>query len=323
MVCDPHFQQSTAVDSAPPLSKSADNRSFDRIKPGSGAIEVEVMDYIKDADDFRPLLILSPIDFPYPPSVEFCETMKQNGYRVIYIRRLGFGETRALPRELLTESNIKIGAAMMAEVAVLMRAIATLNLKNIVLLGVSSANSICYRLCQTCPNIDFTVFSHPIFNQDTLAAVSPNWIQPLARQIILTKRGFKLAARGLRFKIKRNSIAFYDEFYSKSSTDLEYLRENEADFIIASELVARITAETLYYEVFHTLAEDPFLRDGLFLNVPSVALVGSETKADWIASAESEASRLGVPVVRASRGGILTAYASPNQLLQVIEARAA
>lgn len=322
VVCAPQFQKPVAVGVVPAEPNPRDNRTFDRVIPGSGAIEVEVMDYVKGADDLRPLLILSPIDFPYPPSVEFCETMKQNGYRVIYIRRLGFGETPALPRVLLTESNIKIGAAMMAEVAVLMRVIAALNLESIVLLGVSSANSICYRLSKTCPNIDFTIFSHPIFNQDTLAAVSPSWIQPIARQIILTKLGFKIAARGLRFKIERNSIAFYDEFYSKSSTDLEYLRENEADFIAASELVAGISAEALFYEVFHTLAKDPFLRDGLFLNTPSVALIGSETKADWIASAELEASRLGVPVVRAPRGGILTAYALPDHLLQVIEAQA-
>ncbi len=323
VVCAPHFQKPVAVGVAPPLQQPRDNRSFDRIKPGSGAIEVEVMDYVKGAGDLRPLLILSPIDFPYPPSVAFCETMKRNGFRVIFIRRLGFGETPALPRELLTESNIKIGAAMMAEVAVLMRVIAALNLENIVLLGVSSANSICYRLCQTCPNIEFTIFSHPIFNQDTFAAVSPTWIQPIARQIILTNLGFKLAARGLRFKIKRNAFAFYEEFYSKSSTDLEYLTENKSDFVAASELVARITAETLYYEVFHTMAKDPFLRDGLFFKVSTVALVGSETKADWIASAESEASRLGVPVVRAPTGGILTAYSSPDQLLKVIEAQAA
>lgn len=308
-----------AVESATPMPRPTGPRSFDRVKPVSGAIELEVMDYTKGAYGLRPLLILSQIDFPFPPSIEFCETMKQNGYRVIFIRRLGFGGTPELPRALLAQPNIKNGAAMMAEVALLMRVIETMKLENIVLLGVSSANSICYRLSLACPKIRFSVFSHPIFNQDTFRAVSPAWLQPLARQIILTEQGFKLAARGLRFRIKRNAIGFYGEFYSKSSADLKYLRENEEDFLDAAQFVARISADTLFYEVFHTLAVDPFLRDGLFLNVPCACLVGRETTADWIASAESEADRLNVPIVQAPKGGILSAYACPDQLLQAIK----
>jgi hypothetical protein len=66
------------------------------------------------------------------------------------------------------------------------------------------------------------------------------------------------------------------------------------------------------------LAHDTFLRDGLFLNVPSVALVGSETAPEWLKNAESEANRLKVPFVKAPRGGIFTAYASPEALLEVI-----
>ena len=311
-------QQTGLTHGNSPSRWPSDPRCFKRIRPGSGAIEVEVMDYAKEAQNLRPLLILSPIDFPFPPSIDFCETMKQNGYRVVYIRRLGFGGTPELPRELLTAANIKNGAAMMAEVAVIMRVIATMNLENVVLLGISSANSICYRLCQTCPEISFTVFSHPIFNQDNFRTVRPSWIQPLARQIILTKQGFRLAARGLRFKIKRNPIAFYDEFYSKSSADLKYRQDNNGDFLSASQFVVQITAETLFYEVFHTLTEDSFLRDRLFLNIPSVALIGSETTPEWIENAISEADRLGVSIVNAPVGGILTAYTSPDQLIRVI-----
>ncbi len=295
-----------------------DPRRFEKVSPGSGAITIELMDYVKDAKELRPLLILSSIDFPFPPSVEFCETMKNNGFRVVYIRRLGFGETPGLPHQLLTESNVKNGAAMMAEVAVIMRVIAVMGLEDIVLLGISSANSICYRLCQTCSRISFTVFSHPIFNQNTIETVRPVWIQPIARQILLTKQGFKLAARGLRFKIKRNPTSFYDDFYAKSSADLKYRKDNEEDFLAAAKFMAEIAAETLYYEVFHTLAHDTFLRDGLFLNVPSVALVGSETAPEWLKNAESEANRLKVPFVKAPRGGIFTAYASPEALLEVI-----
>jgi len=300
------------------IPMATDPRRFEKVSPGSGAIKLEVMDYVKDAKELRPLLILSPIEFPFPPSVEFCETMKQNGYRVIFIRRLGFGETPGLPHQLLTETNVKNGAAMMAEVAVIMRVIASMGLDDVVLLGISSANSICYRLCQTCPKIKLSVFSHPIFNQDTIETLRPVWIQPIARQILLTKQGFRLAARGLRFKIRRNAISFYDDFYAKSSADLKYRQDNEEDFVAAAKFVAEIAAETLYYEVFHTMAQDAFLRDGLFLNVPSVVLAGRETTPEWLANSESEANRLKVPFVKAPKGGIFTAYAAPEALVEVI-----
>lgn len=279
------------------------------------------MDYGKNDPNLRPLLILSPIDFPFPPSVDFCEFMKRNGFRVIFIRRPGFGRTPALPAQHLTEASIKSGAAMMAEVAAIMRIIAMMNLDDIVLLGISSANSICYRLCQFHPKFALTVFSHPIFNQDTFATVRPVWLQPLARQTVLSKAGCKLVAKGLRFRMRRDAIAFYDQFYSKSSADLKYRADHEDDFLEAAKSVENITDQTLFYEVFHTMVEDPFLRDGLFKDVPSVVLAGNETTETWLANAEAESIRLGVPFEKASRGGILTAYSFPKTLLRLINER--
>lgn len=276
------------------------------------------MDYVKDAANLQPLVILSPIDFPFPPSVEFCELMKANGFRAIFIRRLGFGGTPALPAQLLTDANIKAGATVMAETAVILSTITHMQLQNIVLLGISSANPICYRLCQMHQSISLSIFSHPIFNQDTFETLRPVWLQPIARQIVLTKTGFKLAARGLRFHIKRDPIGFYDQLYSKSSADLKYRQDNEADFLTASEYVRRVTGETLFYDAYQTLSEDSYLRDGLFLNVPAVALLGAETTKGWLSRAEAEAERLGLPVAHSSTGGILTAYASPKVLIKTI-----
>lgn len=301
-----------------PAPNEIDPRIFEKIKPGSGAVEIDIMDYERGAENLRPLLIMSPIDFPFPPSVEFCELMKRHGFRVIFIRRLGFGSTPALPRQLLTESNIKLGAAMMTEVAVIARVIDEMNLEDVTLLGIGSANSICYRLSQISPRISFSVFSQPIFNQDTFETLRPTWVQPIARQIILSQGGFKLAAKGLRFKVKRNALAFYDELYSKSSADLKYRTDNEEDFVAAGKFVLNIAAETLYYEMIHTLAADAFLKDGRFSDVHASVLVGSETTAEWRAGVKSEAERLGLPIKIAPRGGILCAYAAPDTLLELI-----
>lgn len=303
------------------VPKREDPRRFEKVSLGSEAIELDVMDYTKDDQSLRPLLILSPIDFPVPPSVKFCEFMKRNGFRVVFIRRPGFGGTPALPHQHLTEDNIKTGAAMMAEVAAIMRVISMMNLNNIVLLGVSSANSVCYRLSQFHPKFALTVFSHPIFNQDTFATIRPVWLQPLARQTVLTKAGCKLVAKGLRFKLRRDAISFYDQFYSKSSADLKYREDHELDFLDAAKLVDNVTDETLFCEVFHTLAKDPFLHDGLLNDIPSVVLAGNETTETWLANAQAEAIRLGVPFETAPRGGILTAYSFPKTLLRLINER--
>ena len=179
----------------------------------------------------------------------------------------------------------------MAEAALVLRVITQLNLQNSVLLGISSANAICYRLCLMHPDVRLTVFSHPIFNQETIQAIRPHWVQPMARQIILTQHGMKLAASGLRYYIKRDPLSFYDQFYSKSTTDLKYRRENEQDFLAAAEFVNKITAKTMFYEVVQTLTNDRFLRDGLFRGTNAVVLAGSETTHRWLRSAESEAHR--------------------------------
>lgn len=296
-----------------------DPRTFELVTLGSSSIEIEVMDYVEGAANLQPLIILSPIDFPFPPSVTFCEIMKQNGFRVVYIRRPGFGGTPALPGELLTEANIKNGAALMAEAALLLRVITQLKLRDSVLLGISSANAICYRLCLMHPDISLTVFSHPIFNQETIEAIRPQWVQPMARQIIFTKRGMKLAASGLRYYIKRDPLSFYNQFYSKSSTDLKYRRENEEDFLAAAKFVNKITAETMFYEVVQTLTNDTFLRDELFRGTKALVMAGSETTQRWLRNAESEAKRLSVPFVQEAKGGILAAYSSPEALIRVIE----
>lgn len=323
-----HLNDQQSPRSAPsvceqPAPKPVDPRCFEKVRLESDAIEVEVIDYAKNDPNLRPLLILSPIDFPFPPSVAFCEFMKRNGFRVIFIRRPGFGDTPTLPHQYLTETKIKTGAAMTTEVAAIMRVVEMMNLDKIVLLGISSANSICYRLCQFHPKFALTVFSHPIFNQDNFATMRPVWLQPLARQTVLTKAGCKLVAKGLKFRIRRNALSFYDQFYSKSSADLKYREDHEHDFLEAAKSVENITDQTLFYEVFHTLVEDPFLRDGLFENIPSVVLAGSETTETWLANAETESIRLGVPFEKASRGGILTAYSFPKTLLRLINERLA
>lgn len=293
-------------------------RSFQRIKPGCSAIELEVMCYGKQNTDLRPLLILNSIEFAMPPSIEFCERMIEHGFRVVFIRRLGFGGTPPLPQTLLCETNIKNGAAVIAETSVVLNAISHLQLKNIILLGVGSANPVCYRLCQMHPEIKLSVFTNAVFNQNDWEGFRPIWFRSILRQVVLTKGGFKMAAKGLKFYIKRNPISFFDQLLTKSAADLKYRRDNEDDFISASQLMLNVEPETFFYDLSMSLWQDPFLKKDLFSNVPAVVLSGIETTTTWLARSRAEAKRLALPFETAPTGGMFTAYVAPDMLASVI-----
>lgn len=295
-----------------------DPRSFDLLALGAGSIKLEVMTYAKGMPGLRPLLILNSIEFPMPPSVAFCELMKQHGLQVVFIRRPGFGGTPSLPLSLLSEANIKNGAASVTEASIIFQAISTLDLKDVIVLGVGSANPVCYRLCLMHPAISLSVFSNVVFNQGSWEGFRPVWFQSVLKQTVLTPGGFRIASRGLKFYLKRNPVRFFDQILVKSQGDQRYRKENEADFLSASHLMRNIEPETFFYDLSMSLWPDPFLRDGLFQGAAAVVMSGAESTPQWLERSDQEARRLSIPIVRAPRGGLLTAYVAPEHLLNII-----
>lgn len=304
----------------PYRSLDADNpRAFEILELGAGSIKLEVMTFAKGASGLRPLLILNSIEFPMPPSIDFCRQMQENGFQVVFIRRPGFGGTQGLPLSLLSEKNVKNGAATVTEAAIIFQAISSLDLKDIVLLGMGTANPVCYRLSIMHPAISLAVFSNAVFNHDSWESLRPLWFQSVLKQTILTAGGFRFACKGLKFYLRRNPVGFFEQLLVKSQGDQRYLKENETDFIAASHLMQNIEPETYYYDVSMSLWPDPFLQDGLFEGVSAVVMSGEETTPQWLEQSDQEARRLGLPIVRTPLGGWLTAYVSPNDLLTIIQ----
>ncbi len=302
-------------------SQKDSRRSETTISLGMSGIQIRVMAYGKADPDRRPLVILNSIDFPMPPSETVCEKMWRGGLRVVFIERPGFGTSTPLPSVLLRSPSIEKGAASMAEAAIVQEVFRLLALEDFVLLGMGSANSVCYRLAMICPMISFSIFSNVVFNQNILDVFRPNWFQAMLRQTIQSKPGLQIASFGVKYRLRRNPEKFYKQVLQKSAGDLAYLHQNLDDFYRAAELFQRIEAETIEYDLNMSLRPDAVLKDDLFESIHAVAFSGLETTDHWKSMLNSEADRLGIPVEYAPNGDLYAPYASPDFLLDVIRSR--
>ena len=149
-----------------PMRERASNpeneaREMESIAIGATHLRLSVMIYRQTVSKLKPLLIVNSVDFPMPPSQQFCDQMWTAGYQVFFVRRPGFGCSPGLPDVLLEEEKVRAGAAVVTEAAILDQLVRALELEDIVLLGMGSANPVCYRLSLICPKISFSVFLTP------------------------------------------------------------------------------------------------------------------------------------------------------------------
>lgn len=301
-----------------PIQEDAELRSQLK-RVGSGGIALRVMVHREKLSSLRPLVIVNSVDFPMPPSHSFCEQMWAAGYQVIFIERPGFGSSRSLPDVLLEDTQIKSGATVAAEAALLFALLKDMPVKDIVLLGMGSANPVCYRLAKINPNIELSVFSNAMFNQNIWGVFRPNWFQGMLRQTVISSAGLKFAAYGIKHQLRRAPLSFYRQLLQKSPGDLRYLEENQHDFLWASRLMRNIDNATFNYDLRQSLTEDERLHDGFFGGVNAVVLTGSETTDLWQREMEAETTRLSLPLVYVPSGDLYAPYASPDALLATID----
>ncbi len=294
-------------------------RTFQLVRAGEEAFEFEVMIYGGELTTRRPLLVFHSIEFPVPPSSDFCDAMWENGLQVIFVRRAGFGKSSPLPRALIVDDVIRSGATATAEAVMMRRLIATLNLQNVVLLAMGSSNLVAYRLVKLAPEISFTVFANPVFNQDIFQVFTPNWFRTMLKQIVTSKSGLKVAIQGMKLLIRKDPIAFYNHIYQQNAYDLIYIQEHVEDYREAGGYALETDPAQLFYDAIMLLDHDPLLRDGYFDNTSGTILIGKDSSDYWRAQMRLEADRLGLPIVEAPKGDLFCAYASPETLLSAIK----
>ncbi|MEL6828416.1 MAG: hypothetical protein AAFN91_19395 [Pseudomonadota bacterium] len=292
------------------------------ISLGGSNIALRVMIYRGYISDLQPLVILNSVEYPMPPSVAFCEQMWANGLQVIFIERPGFGSSAGMPRALFTGELIEKGATASTEAVLIQKLIAQLELKPFVLLGMGSANPVCYRLSLISGRVSFSLFSNVVFNKDILDVFRPRWLQQMFRQMVHSQAGLKIATAGIKFRLRRKPLEFYRLLMHQSPGDVRYVNDNPADFIAAGQLFQHIDHATLDYDMRMSLKPDLILKDGLFAGRNAVAFSGTETPDHWRLQLDSEAERLGIPVAYAPHGDFLAPYASADFLLSLVQKHA-
>ena len=293
-------------------------RAFQIIRVGERAFELELWIYGDTLSDRQPLVILHSIEFAVPPNQSFCEQMWDNDLQVIFIRRAGYGRSSPIPTALLTKQTVTSGATAAAEAAIVRQCFSKLFLEDIILLSMGSANPMVYRLVHLAPEIRFTFFVNPMFNQEIWQVFIPAWFQSMLNQIVTCRSGLHVAHKGMQLLLRRDPVAFYKHIFEKNQDDLGYVSEHAEDYEEAGTLSLETSASQLYYDTIMCLSHDPTLKDGLFRNIHSAILIGRDSHEHWRRQMELEAARVGLPIIYAPAGDLLCAYNSPDTLLEAI-----
>jgi hypothetical protein len=304
---------------AEPAASIPDLHGEDLMAIGSGSLALRVVIHRTDISDRRPLVVINSVDYPMPPSEDFCERMWSEGYQVIFVERPGFGSSRGLPKELTKDYHIRSGAAVTTEAALILTLIRQLKLQDVVLLGMGSANPVCYRLARLCPEIELSIFSNAMFNQNIWGVFRPKWFQSMLRQTVSSKPGLYFATYGIKHQMRKAPLSFYRQLLQKSPGDLKYFEENKSDFVKGSRLFRNIEAATFNYDLKMSLTHDQTLHDRFFEEINAVILSGQETTDLWQEELQKEANRLGLPVEYAPSGDLYAPYASQDAFLKTID----
>ena len=294
-------------------------RRFQLIQIGEFGSTFEVMIYGDQLRDMQHLLILHSIEFPVPPSPAFCDLMWQAGIQVVFVRRAGFGQSTPLPKALIQNTPVTTGATAMAEAVMLRKLIATLHLSEIVVLAMGSSNPVVYRLVRISPEISYTVFANPMFNQEIWQVFTPVWFRTMLQQIVTSKSGLQVAYQGIKLLIRKDPIALYSHIYAKNTYDLSYVRENEEDYLAAGDFTTSINPGQLYYDAMMCLSHDPMLKDGVLAEIHGTVLIGADSALHRRTEMAREAARVGLPIIQAEKGDLFCAYKSPQTLISLIE----
>ncbi|MEL6857426.1 MAG: alpha/beta fold hydrolase [Pseudomonadota bacterium] len=301
-----------------------DPRAFRYVSLQDSSIQVEVMMYRGQRDPtLLPLVIINSIDLVMPPSIAFCDQMWAAGYQVIFFRRPGFGKTPSLPAALLCQREVKKRAPVAAEAALFRLLIDRLELKRVTLLGLGTANSICLRLAQLCPEIRFTIYANPLFHPSIWDVIRPAWLGRMIRQTAMSRSGLKIGVRGLRAVVRRDPLWFYTQFAQKSAGDLAYIDANKDDFLQAGFHFQHMSADVFYSDLKTALIEDTCWDPDVTKEQAAVVLSGVETIRSFSEAITAEAGRLGLPIIFADSGDLFVPYASPDVVLEILQSEPA
>lgn len=284
-------------------------RFWQTAKIGDNGHALEYMQF--GGDHLRPLVFLTSIEYPVAPPWGFCIDAANAGFGVYSIRRPGFGASDAV-------------TSIDQQAAVLEAFFDEAGLENVVLVSVGSANPVGARLALKSRRVTFSVFANCVFNRDVMGEFRPAWFGRLLSQTTESRSGARISLGAIRQAGRQfGSQWFFQTCFQKSPGDVSYVKTYPREMAEAWDVASAISSETYQQELHPSLKGDPFLTDGLFSNIPCMAISGRETTDTWKTGFESEARRLGVPVSYLTSGDIMVVYQSGTELLALLKTKVA
>ena len=299
------FGMDQRVDPAWPASVDPFGRVVHHYVDGQASLE-----YVVDgAPELRPLVIVQSLELCCWPTEIFCQTAKAAGFRVISIRRPGFGANSPLiDRD--------------AQACLIRNFLEEKGLEDVVLVGLGCSNPICERVTLSGDSrVAFSVFANCGFNYDQMGEFQPDWIAKALEQALISPAGSRLSLMALKSSWGVFGQTWvYENLWRKSVGDIAFLRNNSGLMSEAiSMLQVRLDVPTFMFELGNTLIEDPILSDGCFRDIPAMTVSGTETTSSWKNGIESEAERLGLPpVAYMSSGDMAVVFQSADEFFAVL-----
>ncbi|MEL6363099.1 MAG: hypothetical protein AAFR21_18695 [Pseudomonadota bacterium] len=222
----------------------------------------------------------------------------------------------------MSDEQIASCAPTAVEAAILKLLIRALKLEAVILLGIGTSNSICVRLAQLSSQICHCVLSNPLFHSSIWDAIRPFWFAQMLKQTVATKTGSSIAIKGLKSALRRDPIWFYRQLAQKSRGDVSYIEANKQDFRQASLLLQTIEIDTFYYDLKTSLIVDKDWDPNSFDGISASILSSQEKSSKFQTDIENEAARLRIPIRFAGSGDLFVPYASPEELVDFLQAHA-
>lgn len=279
-------------------------RSWQTASIGSDSDQLEYMQF--GSDDLRPVIMLTSVEYRAAPPWGFCVDTANEGFGIFCVRRPGFGASTPV-------------AGVDAQARLLEAFLDEADLEDVILISTGSANPVAARLALLSRRITYSVFANCVFNRDVMGEFRPSWFGRLLAQTVERRAGARVSLSAIRQAGRQfGASGFYQTCFQKSPGDVAYVKTHPREMAEAWEVASSITPETYQQEMGPSLMGDPFLVDGLFKDLPALAVSGEETTASWKSGFEQEAARLGIPTAYLSSGDIMTVYQSGMELLNLI-----
>ncbi|MFN3314907.1 MAG: alpha/beta fold hydrolase, partial [Hyphomonas sp.] len=246
---------------------------------GPDGKDLEYMQF--GSDELRPVVFLTSVEYPAAPPWGFCIDAANEGFGIYCIRRPGFGASAPVSG---LDEQARLLEAFLDEA----------DLENVILISTGSANPVAARLALKSRRITYSVFANCVFNRDVMGEFRPAWFGRLLAQTIESRAGARVSLSAIRQAGRQfGANWFYQTCFQKSAGDVAYVKAHPREMAEAWDVASNITPETYQQEMGPSLLGDPFLTDGVFRDLPAIAISGEETTESWRSGFEREAARLG------------------------------